>query len=183
MLDQFRDQVVDELVACKSIYADDFTCFPAFAIGTSLAAVGDGVDELESAIDEHRGDAFLAVLKLRAEESVVPGQGFLQVLIDKQRHSSARASDGSNYSVAFLYVVQKGSGNCWLRCGDAVFVGLPPMRCALLLFSDRYSNSSLSAAQLFYINLQLAQHCLKSIPDTGIAAIQYWLSEFFVDVR
>eukprot|EP00750_Incisomonas_marina_P022843 INCI4998.9.p1 GENE.INCI4998.9~~INCI4998.9.p1 ORF type:complete len:1527 (+),score=269.06 INCI4998.9:207-4583(+) len=147
LLDQFRDQVVDELVACKSIYADDFTCFPAFAIGTSLAAVGDGVDELESAIDEHRGDAFLAVLKLRAEESVVPGQGFLQVLIDKQRHSSARASDGSNYSVAFLY-----------------------------------SNSSLSAAQLFYINLQLAQHCLKSIPDTGIAAIQYWLSEFFVDV-
>lgn len=116
LLDEFRDQVVDELVACKSIYADDFMCFPVLAVGAPLPASADGVDELENAIEAHRDDAFLAVLKLRAEESVVPGQGFLQVLIDNQRQPRAAGRDGGNYSVAFLCVCtqfQMAVVACW----------------------------------------------------------------------
>jgi len=139
----FREQIISEFEACHSIYADDFQCFKVNEkAGGSLEKLDfDGEDDNDGAAAR-----FLALLRLPVEESVVDGQGFLHVLVDRAPSPASKGSQA--HSVALLY-----------------------------------SNTALTAAQQFYVNCKLAQQHISSLPDAGIAATQYWLADFFVEVR
>ena len=154
---EHRDQALEELEACHSIYGTDFAAIRVTDNGGTSGSAGD-ISKITTEPSDLVGtsDRVLVLLRLPEDESAVSGQGFLHVVIaaPQQGEDAATVVDAqSKHSKANVHTV-----------------------------GVLYSNSSLTPAQVFYVNMQLAQHHFSLLPDSGLASLQYFLADFFVEI-